>query len=143
MIILDTNVISEWFKPKPNSEVIDWLNAQIETNLFITSITVGEIMFGAYSLPKGRRAVDLQNRVAHLADDVFYGRILPFDATAAYYYGMDMAQRRKDGVAISIPDGQIASIARANNYAAIATRDTTPFEAFRLDVINPWDTGSS
>lgn len=138
MIILDTNVVSEWLKPEPDQAVTGWLDAQIETDLFITSITAGELMFGAFVLPKGKRAADLQNNIANIIEDVFYARVLPYDATAAYYYGMEMADRRKDGIAVSIADGQIASIARANNYATVATRDTTPFEAFGLDVINPW-----
>ncbi len=138
MIILDTNVISELQKPQPNTNVVDWLDQQEPTNLYLTSITAAELMYGAHSLPDGKRATELQDTVAHIIEDQFRGRILPFDATAAHYYGMRMAQVRKEGIAVGFADGQIASIAVANNVAPVASRDTAPFEAFRLDVINPW-----
>ncbi len=138
MIIIDTNVVSEWFKPEPDAKVIGWLDSQIETDLYITAVTVGELIFGVFSLPSGRRAKRLQDEVSHIVNDVFHNRILPFDTTAAYFYGQGMAERRKEGVAVGVPDGQIASIARANNNATVATRDTAPFEAFRLNVVNPW-----
>ena len=138
MIILDTNVISELQKPTPNPMVVDWLDQQEPTNLYLTAITAAELMFGAYSLPNGKRATELQDAVAHIVEDQFRGRILPFDATAAYYYGMRMADARSEGIAVGFADGQIASIAVANNNAPVASRDTAPFEAFRLDVINPF-----
>jgi predicted nucleic acid-binding protein len=138
MMIVDTNVISELQKPVPNLHVINWLDQQEPTNLYLTSITAAELMFGAYCVPAGKRAAELQDIIAHIIEDQFRGRILPFDATAAYYYGMRMALCREQGKSIGMADGQIASIAVANNLAPIATRDTTPFEAFRLDVINPF-----
>lgn len=139
MIIVDTNVISEVTKPLPNQSVIDWLDAQEPTNLYLTAITAAELMFGAYAKPPGRKATELQDAIAHIIEDQFRGRILPFDATAAYYYGMRMADCRKDGVSVGMADGQIAAIAISNNLADIATRDTKPFDAFRLRVINPFD----
>ncbi len=138
MIILDTNVISELQKPAPNPNVVSWLDQQEPTNLYLTSITAAELMFGAHCLPNGKRAAELQDAVAHIIKDQFRGRILPFDATAAHYFGMRMALVRGEGISVGFADGQIASIAVANNMAPVASRDTAPFEAFRLDVINPW-----
>lgn len=142
MIILDTNVISEVAKPIPDQAVVDWLDAQEPTNLYLTSITAAELMYGAFTKPDGRKAVELQDAVAHLIEDQFRGRILPFDATAAYYFGMRMADCKKDGVAVCFADGQIAAIAVANNMADVASRDVSPFEAFRLNVVNPFDTSN-
>lgn len=141
MIIVDTNVISELQKPIPNENVVAWLNEQEPTNLYLTAITAAELMFGAYSLPNGRRATDLQYAVAHIIEDQFRGRVLPFDATAAYYYGMRMGDCKSSGLAVGQADGQIGAIAVANNLATIATRDVSPFEAFRLTVINPFEKG--
>lgn len=138
MIIVDTNVISELQKPEPNPNVIAWLDRQEPTNLYLTSITVAELMFGAFLVPPGRRARQLQDAVAHLVEDQFRGRILPFDATTASCYGMRMAACRNSGITVGVADGQIAAIAVANNRAAIATRDVSPFEAFGLDVIDPF-----
>lgn len=139
MIILDTNVISEIQKPIADPNVIGWLDRQDPTNLYLTSITVGELMFGAFSLPRGNRATRIQSFVANIVEEKFHGRILPYDATAAHFYGMRMADQKRNGIGVGIADGQIASIAIANNTAMVATRDTSPFEAFGLDVINPWD----
>lgn len=139
MIILDTNVISELQKPTPSENVINWLDIQDPSSLFLTAITASELMFGAFCVPQGRRAVALQDAVAHIVEDQFRGRVLPFDATAAYYYGMKMSACRSAGKAVGMADGQIASIACANNLATVATRDVAPFEAFRLDVINPFE----
>ena len=139
MIIIDTNVISELQKPTPNPSVVSWLDSQEQTNLYLTAITAAELMFGAFSLPTGRKASKLQDAVSHIIEDQFRGRILPFDATASYYYGMRMAECRKSGLAVGIADGQIAAIAIANNLADIATRDVLPFSAFRLNTINPFD----
>lgn len=143
MIIVDTNVISEMQRPEPNPAVIAWLDRQEPTNLYLTAVTAAELMFGAFSVPAGRRAMQLQDAVSHLIEDQFRGRILPFDATAAYYYGMRMAACRKSGQAIGIADGQIGAIAIANNRAAVATRDVAPFEALGLDVINPFSEGQT
>ena len=138
MIILDTNVISELQKPKPNLNVVKWLDQQEPTNLYLTSITAAELRFGAFCLPDGNRATKLQDAITHIIEDQFRGRILPFDAKASYFYGMRMAAARSQGTAIGMADGQIAAIAISNNMAPIATRDTAPFEIFRLDVINPF-----
>ncbi|MBW3245379.1 PIN domain-containing protein [Epibacterium sp. DP7N7-1] len=70
MIILDTNVIYELQKPSPNPKLVDWLNDQEPENLYLTSVTVAELMFGMFSLPEGKRATSLQNAVvAHLRED--------------------------------------------------------------------------
>jgi len=138
MIILDTNVISELQKPKPNLNVVKWLDQQEPTNLYITSITAAELWFGAYSLPDGKRATKLQDAIAYIVEDQFRDRILPFDQTASLYYGMRMAEARSEGNAIGFADGMIAAVAISNNLAPIATRDTAPFEAFRLRIINPF-----
>lgn len=143
MIIVDTTVISEMQRPEPNPAVIAWLDRQEPTNLYLTAITAAELMFGAFSVPAGRRAMQLQDAVSHLIEDQFRGRILPFDAAAAYYYGMRMATCRKSGQAIGIADGQIGAIAIANNRAVVATRDVAPFEALGLDVINPFSEGQT
>jgi predicted nucleic acid-binding protein len=139
MIILDTNVISELQKPMPNQNVLNWLDSQDPTNLYLTAITAAELTFGVACLPAGHRATELHSAVLHIIEDQFRGRILPFDQDAAHFFGVRMALARKQGKAVGYADGQIAAIAVSNGMAPIATRDITPFEVFRLDVINPFD----
>ena len=141
MIILDTNVISEVQKRNPSQDVMAWLDRQEPTNLYLTSVTAGELMFGAFVLPDGKRASKLQDLVARILEEEFENRILPYDAAAAFFYGQRMGANRKNGISVGVADGQIAAIAIANNFASVATRDTSPFEAFGLDIINPWTEG--
>lgn len=142
MIILDTNVISETQKPQPDSRVMAWLDSLDPTSTYLTSITVAELLYGVDLMPKGKRRAALEGSVVAMIEQDFYGRILPFDATAAYHFGKMVSGANQSGVAVSFPDGAIAAIARGNNYGMIATRDVTPFRAMRLDVINPWESAA-
>ncbi len=138
MIILDTNVISELQKPAPSENVIAWLDAQDPSNLYLTSVTVGELMFGVFSMRRGAKFESLSNAVSALVEEDFKGRIIPYDANAAYYFGMRVGSARRKGQTIGLADGQIASIAIANDLAPVATRDSKPFEMLNVDVIDPW-----
>ncbi|WP_282784599.1 type II toxin-antitoxin system VapC family toxin [Nocardia sp. CC201C] len=137
MIILDTNVISEPLRPVPNQHVADWIDAQSVETLYLSTITVGELRFGAAVMPPGRRRTQLLDRLEGTILPLFTGRILPYglDATVAYAHIMSTA--RAAGLAISPPDGMIAATASAAGFA-VATRDTAPFEAAGVPVINPW-----
>lgn len=139
MIIVDTNVISELQKKAPNPNVVAWFDAQEPTNLFVTAITAEELLYGVYLLPQGKRMQQLSNAISAILEDDFRGRILPYNEAAAYFYGMRVSDARKRGISIGHADGQIASIAIANNLAPVATRDHEPFEALRVNVINPWE----
>lgn len=137
MIVLDTNVVSELMKTAPSSRVLGWLNSKATSDLFLTAITVGEIEFGLRSLPAGRRRRLLRNKFEQFTARGFDGRMLVFDETAARTYGDIMASRRERGRPISVPDGQIAAIARVNGFI-IATRNTADFKDCGVDLVNPF-----
>lgn len=137
MIIIDTNVISEAMKPRPFQPVISWLNAQETTSLFLSAITVGEIEFGLCTMPSGKRRTSLQEKFESIVSEAFVNRILVFDESAARVYGQLMAERRKLGKPLSIPDGQIASTARIRGFA-VATRNSRDFADSGIQVINPF-----
>ena len=138
MIILDTNVISETQRKRPDPNVMAWLDAQEPTNLYLTAITVGELMFGVSSMEAGPRRDRLGAAVAAIVEEDFRDRILPYDTSAALKYGRAVGAARRRGISIGQADGQIAAIAVANGGAPVASRDRKPFEALRLDVIDPW-----
>ena len=138
MIILDTNVISETQRKQPDPNVMAWLDAQEPSNLYLTAITVGELMFGVSSMERGPRQKRLTDAVSAIVEIDFRGRILPYDATAAGNYGTRVGAARRQGITIGQADGQIAAIAAANDVAPVATRDRRPFEALGLEVIDPW-----
>jgi len=137
MIILDTNVISEPLRQAPESRVIEWINAQAIETLYLSAITVAELRFGVASLSTGKRRDRLQESLEKQALPLFAGRVLPFDISAAHSYGELMANARNSGLAIGAADGYIAATAAANGMI-VASRDTSPFKAAGVDVINPW-----
>jgi len=137
MIILDTNVISEPMLSKPNPCILDWFNEQDFETLYLTTITIAEILYRIRAAPDGKRKTHLQNGYYNRILPLFKTRILPFDYDAAEEYATLMAQAKKVGRAIGQNDAYIAAIAKCR-HMIVATRDVTPFEAAGLEVINPW-----
>ena len=140
MILLDTNVVSEAVKPESHPSVRAWLDAQSAETLFLPSITVAELLFGIGALPDGRRKDMLAARIDSLLDE-FAGRILPFDTSAARRYADLAVKARAAGKGFPAPDGYIAAIAAAHGFA-VASRDTSAFNAAGLTVIDPWTAAS-
>jgi predicted nucleic acid-binding protein len=141
MIVLDTNVVSEPLRAAPSPSVLAWLDRQPPSSLFLTAITVREMIFGVRSMPDGKRRDGLEQRIIELFEGEFAGRILPFDTTAAMIYGRAVPLARASGRTISEADGMIAAVVLASG-AAIATRDTSPFVAMTIaQVIEPWRAG--
>jgi Predicted nucleic acid-binding protein, contains PIN domain len=138
MILIDTNVISEPWKPAPSAAVVAWLDAQAIETLFISAISVAELRFGIASMPIGRRQTILHNRLEDEVLPHFVERILPFTVSTSRFYSDLMASARVSGKAIGKADGFIAAIA-AERGLVVATRDTSPFKAAGLKVINPWN----
>ena len=137
MIVLDTNVISEALKPQPHPALRAWLDAQAAETLYLTSITVAELWFGIGVLPAGRRKTALEQAVEGLSP-LFEGRVLAFDTAAARCYADRAVRARVAGQGLPTPDGYIAAIADAHR-CAVATRDTAPFKAAGVEVLNPWE----
>ena len=136
MIVLDTNVVSEAMKPEPDAAVRAWLNEQAAETLYLSSVSLAELLFGIRALPAGRR----KNMLGKILDgllEMFEGRVLPFDTEAARHYAELAVTARNGGRGFPTPDGYIAAIAVANRFI-VASRDTGPFEAVGLKVINPW-----
>lgn len=136
MILLDTNLVSEAIKPQPNQSVLAWLDAQAAETLFLSSITVAELLFGIGALPQGKRKDMLAARIDGLLDQ-FVGRILPFDIEAARRYADLAVKARAAGTGFPTPDGYIAGIAAAHGFA-VASRDVSAFTVPGLTVIDPW-----
>jgi predicted nucleic acid-binding protein len=137
MILLDTNVISEAIKPDSHPTVRAWLDAQAAETLFLPSITIAELLFGIGALPDGRRKSILAARIDDLLG-AFAGRILPFDTSGARRYADLAVKARAAGKGFPTPDGYIAAIAAAHDFA-VASRDTSAFKAAGLTVIDPWE----
>lgn len=141
MILLDTNVVSETLKPAPSVAVLAWLDAQLAETLYLSNVTVAELLFGVAALPAGKR----RDRLARAVDGLiglYDGRVLPFDVEAARHYAaLAMAARRK-ARGFPVPDGYIAATAASRSFV-VASRDTSAFEACGLQTIDPWTASSS
>jgi hypothetical protein len=137
VILLDTNVISEAMKAAPNPVVSSWLDAQVAESLYLSSVTLAELLFGIGALPAGRREEALTRSVDGLLE-LFGARVLAFDIDAARHYAALAVAARAAGKGLPTPDGYIAAIAKAHGFA-VATRDVGPYLAAGLDVINPWE----
>ena len=137
MIILDTNVISEAMKPEPHPAVRAWLNNQVAETLYLSSVTLAELLFGIAALPSGKRKDMLAQTLDGLMG-LFRDRVLPFDVDAARHYAELAVMAKGAGRGFPTPDGYIAAIAASRGFI-VASRDIAPYEAARVTVINPWE----
>ena len=137
MIVLDTNVVSEAMKPEPHPAVLAWLNDQAAETLYLSSVTLAELLFGVAALPTGKRKDMLAQTLDGLIG-LFRDRVLPFDVDAARHYAELAVTARTGGRGFPTPDGYIAAIAASRGFI-VASRDTAPYEAARVSAINPWN----
>jgi predicted nucleic acid-binding protein len=137
MIVLDTNVLSEVLRIKPEPRVLEWLSDQPRASVFTTAITRGEILYGIRVLPAGKRRDGLWDAATKMFEVDFDGQVLTFDSVAADEFAEISAVRRAAGRPIAQFDAQIAGITRSRG-AQLATRNVSDFEKCGFDVINPW-----
>ncbi|WP_062521546.1 type II toxin-antitoxin system VapC family toxin [Demequina silvatica] len=136
MIVLDTNVVSEAMRPAPDPAVISWLNAQAADTLYLSSVTLAELLFGIGALPDGAR----KDRLAAMLDrllGLFPSRILPFNEDAARRYAHMAVSARAAGRPLPTVDGYLAATAAAHG-CAVATRNVKDFADTGLSLIDPW-----
>jgi len=138
MILLDTNILSELMRADASQKVIEWLDQQAASALYISSITRAEIELGICLLPNGRKKDSLKAAAQDMFND-FSSRCLSFDESSAVVYAQLVAKRRSLGRPVSVEDAQIASIA-ITHHMTLATRNTRDFRFIdELVVIDPWD----
>jgi toxin FitB len=137
MIVLDTNVVSELMRARPDLSVLRWLKSYAESDIFISALTVTELRFGAALLPDGPDKSILNDRIDGILLTLFRTRVLSFDSRAAEICAYLMATKRARTPFVKIVDLQIAATALANGFA-VATRDVDDFRHDGLRVINPW-----
>jgi predicted nucleic acid-binding protein len=137
MIVLDTNIVFEAMKPEPHPAVRAWLNAQAAETLYLSSVTVAELLFGIGALSVGERKDMLAQTLDGLMR-LFRDRVLPLDIDAARCYAELAVSAKMPGRGFPTPDGYIAAIAASRGFI-VASRDTAPYEAASVTVINPWE----
>jgi len=138
MIILDTNVVSEFMLPRPNGDVIRWLDRQPSASIWTTSVTVFEIRFGLHTMPRGKRQATLAEWFERWLAEVTQQRIAIYDEAAARAAADLAAERHKKGRPGELRDTMIAGIVLAN-HATLATRNVRHFDDIAKSVVNPWE----
>ena len=137
MIILDTDVLSEALRAKPDPTASAWLDAQPRGQLFTTSITRAEILYGVSVLPDGQRRRRLWRAALAIFDEDLADHVLSFDDAAADLYARIGAERRNAGRPISQFDCMIAAITRSHG-ARLVTRNVSDFDDCGIEVVDPW-----
>lgn len=136
--LLDTNIISELVKPKPEANVTEWVENTDESLLYLSVLTFGEIRRGFAALPQSRRRATLE---AWLDKDLrarFEGRILVIDQEVADRWGLLTAAARDTGIVLPVIDGLLAATALEHNLTLV-TRDTGQIPSMGVAVFNPWE----
>lgn len=138
MIVLDTNVVSELMRPEPQTSVLEWVDAQDASELWLCSVVVSELLYGVARLPEGQRKQRFAQALAAMLDEDFEGRVLPFDVVAAVSYAELLAKREQQGQPMAMADAQIAATCLAHG-ASLATRNTRDFAGSGLKLIDPFE----
>lgn len=141
MIVLDTNVLSEPLRPKPDRNAMAWLDRQAPETLYLPTICVAELWAGIAALSAGKRRTQLQLVVNQQVLSLFAGRILDFDVDAASAFGTVAAHAKAAGNAMDFADCAIAAIASAHGFS-VATRNTKDYRGSGVPLVNPWDAPS-
>jgi predicted nucleic acid-binding protein len=136
MIILDSNVLSELMRPKPEARVIAWLDRQPKTSIWTSSVTILEIRYGLRTMPLGRRRALYTKGFEDLLIGLDH-RIAVFDSEAAEHASTLMASRKIQGRPRELRDTMIAGIVLARN-ATLATRNLSHFDDVSAALVDPW-----
>lgn len=107
MILLDTNVVSELMRPRPEPKVAAWIAKHPATEFYLSAVTEAELRYGVEVLPAGNKRQLLQVALTEILEQDFAGRILPFNSAAAIAYAVIAADRRRTARPVSQMDAQI------------------------------------
>jgi predicted nucleic acid-binding protein len=137
MIILDTNVVSEPLRPRPDRHVLEWLDRQAPETLYITTVTLAELWTGIEVLPTGRRRAQLQDAMTNEVLPLFAGRVLGFDPAAAAAFARVFSKAKAAGNSMDFADCAIAAIAASHRFM-VATRNSRDFQGSGIELLDPW-----
>lgn len=137
--LVDTNVVSEWMKPRPNPGVVAWLAAADEDRVFMSVITLTELRYGVERMAVGKKRKRLEEWLQRELPLRFEGRLLPIDALVADACGKLVARSEALGRPIEPRDAFIAATAEVYRLTLV-TRNTSDFHPTVKDLLSPWTT---
>ena len=136
--LLDTCVLSEFTRRRPEEKVVRWLDSIDEEKLYVSVVTIGEIQHGVERLPESHRKTALLTWLNNELISRFEDRILPLDTPTMYLWGSLIARMEQIGQPVGVMDSLITATALQNNLI-VATRNVADFLPCGVQVINPWD----
>jgi len=136
--LLDTNVISESAKPRPDAGVLSWLATVNEDEVFLSVITLAELRHGVERMPVGARRAALDEWVTDALPARFANRLLPIDPATADQWGRTIARGQAAGRPLSAMDAFIAATAERHRLTLV-TRNVSDFEVTGIRLLNPWN----
>jgi predicted nucleic acid-binding protein len=136
--LLDTCIISEFTRPKPNQKVLAWLNSVDADRLFLSAVTIGEIQRGIADLPPSNRRTLLEAWLQEDISDQYAGRILPLDHDTFITWGRMIAHLKSRGRPMSVMDSLIAATV-SHHKMVLVTRNVSDFESADVSLFNPWE----
>ena len=135
--LLDTNVVSETIRPRPEKTVLDWIKGQVPTDLFLAAQTIGELVRGARKVKEQVSRERYERWIEQDLASQFDGRVLPFDGRTAAVWGRLMGDGDRAGRPPAVADAQIAAVA-IQHELILVTRNEKDFVHFDIQLINPW-----
>jgi len=135
--LLDTNVVSEWVRPRPDPHVVDWLATVDEDRVFLSVITLAELRRGVQRLDRGRRRQQLADWLSEALPARFDGRLVQVDARIADRWGRLMAEAEENGRPLGAMDGFFAATADAMGLTLV-TRNEKDLDGRGVRILNPW-----
>ena len=135
--LLDTNVISELTKLRPESKVVSWFQATSEELLYLSVLTIGEVRKGINSLPRRNKRILLEGWLANDLVLRFAGRIIEVNLDIAERWGLISAQAKIAGTPLAVIDGLMAATALHHNLTLV-TRNTKDVQVAGINTLNPW-----
>jgi predicted nucleic acid-binding protein len=137
--LLDTNVLSELRKPRPEQRVVDFVSTLPLLELYISVVTVAEIRFGIELVANPNRRLELNVWLAQKIRPMFEGRVLEINEEILLRWRLLAEEGRKVGHTYSQPDLMIAATAIRHGLTVV-TRDRADYDRAHAKVLNPWDT---
>ena len=135
--LLDTNVVSEWVKPRPEPGVVRWLDAVDEEHTHLSALTMGELREGVHRLAPGRRRDDLDHWLTNDLADRFAGRVLAIDAAVAHRWGELLASTARNGRTLPVVDSLLVATALEHG-CTLVTRNVGDVADLGVPLVNPW-----
>ena len=134
--LLDTCLISELRKPKPNQSVLDWFNNADENSLFISSLTIGELCYGITLLPESDKKNEIQLWLEEMKDS-FTDQVIGIDDNIAHCWGVMRATAQRSGRSLGVIDGLLAATCQIHKLVLV-TRNIQDFNSTGISLFNPW-----